>query len=328
MSNNQYTLEDLKNFKIAVLCGGTSNEREISLISGDGIYSALKASTLNLDVHKIDPKFYNLLDLKKDGFNLVFNTLHGRFGEDGQVQGFLDVLGIRYTGCNLLQSALTLDKLLTKKVWLQSKVKTSNHLVLTSQQILNNNQTLNLDAIIETLGLPLFVKPNLEGSSIGITKVKTKEELLPALEIAAKIDNQVLLEEFINGKEYSVPVLNGKALAAIEIIIDKKYEFYDYQSKYFDDNTQYVCPAELTAEQTENILQLAEQATKSVGIKSWCRVDILSNQQGEFYALEVNTNPGMTTHSLFPMAAKYRGMEYTDLCLHILLDAINNVEAA
>ncbi|RIY32986.1 hypothetical protein CJP74_03120 [Psittacicella melopsittaci] len=326
MKTNKYTVEDLKQYKIAVLCGGTSNEREISLLSGDGIYSALKASSLNLDVHKIDPKFYDLINLKKDGFNLVFNTLHGRFGEDGQVQGFLDVLGIKYSGCNLLQSALTLDKLLTKKVWLQSQVSTSAFINLTANQILEQQDTLDLDKIIADLGLPLFVKPNLEGSSIGISKVKSKEELLPALITAAKLDNQVLVEQFINGKEYSVPVLNNKALAAIEIIIDKKYEFYDYQSKYFDDNTRYECPANLSPEQTAKILALAEKATLAVGIKSWCRVDILSNQEGEFYALEINTNPGMTTHSLFPMAAKYRGMDYTKLCLHVLVDAINDVE--
>ncbi|RIY34190.1 hypothetical protein CKF54_01420 [Psittacicella hinzii] len=322
----QYTLEDLKNYKIAVLCGGTSNEREVSLNSGKCIYDALKSSSLNLDVILFDPKNEDLSKLKELGVNLVFNTLHGRFGEDGQIQGFLDVLGIKYTGCRVLQSALTLNKLFTKKIWLQSNVSTPKSISLKSHEILDSRETLDIDHIIAELGLPLFVKPNLEGSSIGISKVKDRDSLYKALEVAAKIDKDVIIEQYINGGEYSVPVLNGKALAAIQIIIDSKYEFYDYQSKYIDHSTRYECPANLTAEQTKQILALAEQAAKTIGINSWCRVDILSNDKGEFYALEVNTNPGMTEYSLFPMAAKHCGMSYQDLCLHVLLNAINDVE--
>ncbi|MFC6276395.1 D-alanine--D-alanine ligase [Psittacicella hinzii] len=322
----KYQLSDLAKCKIAVLCGGTSNEREISLISGKYVYQALKESSLNLDVTKIDTKDYNLLDLKAQGYNLVFNILHGRCGEDGQIQGFLDTLGIKYTGCRVLQSALTLDKLFTKRIWQACGVNTGKCLEFTAEQILNQSAQVNVDAIVEQLGLPLFVKPNVEGSSIGITKVKTKEDLYPALVTAAKIDQHILVEAFIDGKEYSVPVLNGKALAPIEIIVDSSYDFYNYEAKYFADNTKYVCPAELSQEQTQQIQELAEQAARAVGIKSWCRVDVLSNSQGEFFALEVNTNPGMTTHSLFPMAAQHAGMSYIDLCLHILLDALNDVE--
>lgn len=323
---NNYTIQDLSKYKIAILCGGTSNEREISLISGDSIYQALKNSELNLDVHKIDPKEYNLLQLKADGFNLVFNTLHGRFGEDGKVQGFLDVMGIKYTGCNQLQSALTLDKNLTKIVWKANNVNIARSRSFTSKEILDSGANFNTQDLVAELGLPLFVKPNVEGSSIGVTKVKTINDLIPALETAARIDNLVLVESFINGREFSVPVLNGKALAAVEIIIDSKYEFYDYQSKYFDDNTRYECPANLNAQDTVKIKKLAEQAVKAIGIKTWCRVDVLSDQDNNFYALEVNTNPGMTSHSLFPMAAKDAGMSYTDLCLKVLLDAINEIE--
>lgn len=319
-----YTRDDLKNYKIAIICGGNSNEREVSLNSGSMVYEALSTSGLGLDVTKIDTKDYNLLQLKEDGYNLVFNILHGRFGEDGRVQAILDFLGIKYTGCRVLQSALTLDKIMTKKVWFASGVETIRSINLTSKEVLGNQVDVN--AIVEQLGLPIFVKPNVEGSSVGVTKVKRKEDLYEALVVAARIDNDILVEPFIDGQEYSVPVLNGKALAAIEIIVPESQEFYDYHAKYISDETRYECPANLSEAQTARILDLAERATKAVGINSWCRVDVLSNSKGEFFALEVNTNPGMTSHSLMPMGAKHRGMSYTDLCIQVLLNSINDVE--
>lgn len=318
-----YSFADLKNYKIAVLLGGTSNEREVSLQSGEGVYQALAG--LGLNVHKIDPKFYDLINLKADGFNLIFNILHGRFGEDGNLQGFFEVMGIKYTGCTTLSSALTLDKKLTKDIWKANAVEIPPQLTYSSQQIAN--QEYDINEMIAQLGLPLFVKPNREGSSVGVTKAKTATELEQALKLAAEIDNLVIVEGFINGKEYSVPVLNGEPLAPIEIIIDPTKEFYDYDAKYISDKTQYDCPAKLTAEQAQRIQDLAKRAASAVGIKSWCRVDVLADSEGNFYALEVNTNPGMTTHSLFPMAARHAGMSYADLCVRILLNALNEVEA-
>lgn len=319
-----YVAADLKGFKIAVLCGGTSNEREVSLNSGAGIYQALAESKLNLNVHMIDPQDYDILNLKKDGFNLVFNTLHGRFGEDGVVQAILDYLGIKYTGVKVLQSALTLDKILTKKIWIADNIPTAKLLTFTAQEVTAGQ--INFDEVVATLGLPLFIKPNVEGSSVGITKVKTIAELAPALELVAKIDNNILAEAYIDGREFSVPVLNGKALAAVEIIKPQVCEFYDYHAKYISNDTRYECPANLDNDATARILKLAEDAANAVNIKSWCRVDILASQDGSFYALEVNTNPGMTTHSLFPKAANVCGMSYEDLCVQVLLNALNDVE--
>lgn len=324
-SNKKYQLEDLKQFKIAVICGGNSNEREVSLTSGDGVYQALKSSSLNLDVHKIDPVEYDLLNLKRDGFQLAFNILHGRFGEDGILQAFLQVLGIKYTGCNVLSSALTLDKKLTKDVWIQNGVEVAPAITLSKKQIIE--QQYNVQEIIDKLGLPLFVKPNREGSSVGVSKVKKADDLVTALEMSAKIDDFTIVEKFLDGKEYSVPVLNGKALTPIEIIVPAEFEFYNYESKYISNDTRYECPPNLNPEQIARMQYLAQRAAKVVNINSWCRVDVLSDSQGNFYALEVNTNPGMTSHSLFPMAAKLEDMSYQDLCLHLLLDALNEVES-
>lgn len=381
----RYTLADLKQQKVALLMGGTSNEREISLLSGNGIYEGLKQAGLT-NVHKVDPATYDLTKLKQDGFTVVFNTLHGRFGEDGSVQGLLEVLGLPYTGVSVLSSALTLDKTLTKAVWKNAQVAVAPEVLFYRQEVLdafgvteaewvefgqergvldevkfaqylevvnqryqaalkaeadyqiNPADAKNIIAAkifarkcaqaVQDFNLPLFVKPNLEGSSLGVTKVKQAADLSAALLKAAFIDEVLLCEKFIDGKEYSVPVLNGRALAAIEIKVAPEFEFYDYQAKYFSDDTVYECPAELSAEATARILKLAEDAARAVQIKSWCRVDVLSDSQGNFYALEVNTNPGMTSHSLFPMGARHVGMSYPELCTTVLLNALNRVEKA
>lgn len=304
-------IEQLKQQKIAVLLGGTSAEREVSLNSGAAVLKALQDEGFT-DVHAIDPKEFPVEDLKKQGFQRVFNILHGRGGEDGSLQGLLEQLGIPYTGCGVMSSALTMDKMRTKLLWKAVGLPVADMVVITKE----TRSQLDAQAVVAKLGLPLMVKPSLEGSSVGLTKVKKVEELAAAVDTALMHDDTVLIEEWLAGQEFSVPVLGGKVLPSI--LIKPAGEFYDYDAKYLLDSTQYFCPSGLSEERENELRSLVKQAYDIVGCRGWSRIDVMTDAQGRFRLVEVNTNPGMTSHSLFPMAAKVVGYSFSQLVVKIL----------
>ena len=301
---------NLKKEKIAVLLGGTSAEREVSLQSGKAVLEALLNQGYN--AHPVDPKEYPVANLKNDGFDRVFNILHGRGGEDGTMQGLLEQIGLPYTGCGVMASALTMDKMRTKMLWKAFGLPVAEMEVVT-RETFNN---LNSEEVVARLGLPLMVKPSLEGSSVGLTKVKTVEALKSAVEFALKFDNTILIEEWLAGDELTVPVLDGKVLPAIRIVPEG--EFYDYEAKYISDNTQYFCPAGLTPEREQELELLVKRAYDAVGCRGWSRIDVMCDSQGNFRLVEVNTNPGMTSHSLFPKSAATVGISFEQLVVKIL----------
>lgn len=301
---------NLKQEKIAVLLGGTSAEREVSLNSGKAVLEALLNQ--GYDAHPIDPKEYNVANLKKDGFNRVFNILHGRGGEDGTMQGLLEQIGLPYTGCGVMASALTMDKMRTKMLWKAFGLPVADMEVVTRETF----SELDAQAVVEKLGLPLMVKPSLEGSSVGLTKVKAADELKSAVEYALKFDNTILIEEWLSGDELTVPVLDSQVLPAISIVPEG--EFYDYNAKYISDNTQYFCPAGLTSEREQELALLVKRAYDAVGCRGWSRIDVMCDAKGDFRLVEVNTNPGMTSHSLFPKSAASVGISFEQLVVKIL----------
>ena len=301
---------NLKKEKIAVLLGGTSAEREVSLQSGKAVLEALLNQGYN--AHPVDPKEYPVANLKNDGFDRVFNILHGRGGEDGTMQGLLEQIGLPYTGCGVMASALTMDKMRTKMLWKAFGLPVAEMEVVT-RETFNN---LNSEEVVARLGLPLMVKPSLEGSSVGLTKVKTVEALKSAVEFALKFDNTILIEEWLAGDELTVPVLDGKVLPAIRIVPEG--EFYDYEAKYISDNTQYFCPAGLTPECEQELALLVKRAYDAVGCRGWGRIDVMCDSKGNFRLVEVNTNPGMTSHSLFPKSAATVGISFEQLVVKIL----------
>lgn len=301
---------NLKKEKIAVLLGGTSAEREVSLQSGKAVLETLLNQGYN--AHPVDPKEYPVANLKNDGFDRVFNILHGRGGEDGTMQGLLEQIGLPYTGCGVMASALTMDKMRTKMLWKAFGLPVAEMEVVT-RETFNN---LNSEEVVARLGLPLMVKPSLEGSSVGLTKVKTVEALKSAVEFALKFDNTILIEEWLAGDELTVPVLDGKVLPAIHIVPEG--EFYDYQAKYISDNTQYFCPAGLTPEREQELALLVKRAYDAVGCRGWSRIDVMCDSQDNFRLVEVNTNPGMTSHSLFPKSAATVGISFEQLVVKIL----------
>ena len=303
-------MKPLKQQKIAVLYGGTSAERDVSLNSGSAVLQALQNQ--GFDAHGVDTKEVGLEQLKLQGFERAFNILHGRGGEDGTVQGVLEFLGIPYTGCGILSSSLTMDKLRTKMLWKGFDLPVAEMEVVTK----SNFKQFDPQQVIAKLGLPLMVKPSLEGSSVGLTKVKRVEELQSAVEYAFQYDETVLIEEWLAGDEYSVPVLDGEVLPAIRI--KPAAEFYDYDAKYISDDTQYFCPSGLSVAREQELKQLVKLAYDSVGCRGWSRVDVMTNAQDEFKLVEVNTTPGMTSHSLFPMAAKVKGYSFEQLVVKIL----------
>ncbi|MFC0323616.1 D-alanine--D-alanine ligase [Gallibacterium melopsittaci] len=303
-------IQQLKQEKIAVLLGGNSAEREVSLVSGAAVLEALRSE--GFDAHPVDPKTFPVEELKKQGFQRVFNILHGRGGEDGSLQGLLEQLGIPYTGCGVMASALTMDKMRTKLLWKAVGLPTAEMEVITKQ----TRTELNPEAIVAKLGLPLMVKPSLEGSSVGLTKVKKTEELAAAVDLALTHDDTVLIEEWLAGQEFSIPVLDGEVLPSI--LIKPAGEFYDYEAKYISDKTQYFCPSGLSEERETELRQLVKRAYDIVGCRGWSRIDVMTNANGEFRLVEVNTNPGMTSHSLFPMAAKVVGYSFSQLVVKIL----------
>ena len=301
---------NLKKEKIAVLLGGTSAEREVSLNSGKAVLEALLSQ--GYDAHPIDPKEYNVANLKKDGFHRVFNILHGRGGEDGTMQGLLEQIGLPYTGCGVMASALTMDKMRTKMLWKAFGLPVADMEVVTRETFAE----LDAQAVVDKLGLPLMVKPSLEGSSVGLTKVKAVDELKSAVEYALKFDNTILIEEWLAGDELTVPVLDSQVLPAIRIVPEG--EFYDYNAKYISDNTQYFCPAGLTSEREQELAILVKRAYDAVGCRGWSRIDVMCDAKGNFRLVEVNTNPGMTSHSLFPKSAVSVGISFEQLVVKIL----------
>jgi D-alanine-D-alanine ligase len=292
--------------KVAVLMGGHSSEREISLLSGNAVLAALRRR--GVDAHAFDPAERPLDDLKREGFVRAFIALHGRYGEDGIVQGALELLGIPYTGSGVLASALAMDKWRTKLIWQAVGIPTPRYALLTDAS--------DSEALVRELGLPLIVKPVCEGSTIGLTKVTSAAQLVPAYRLAAKYDRLVLVEEFIAGQELTVSIVGEHALPIVRI--QPAVELYDYQAKYFSDDTQYFCPSGV-AESVERALQTqALEAYRVVGCEGWGRVDLILNAAGKPYFLEVNTSPGMTGHSLVPMAAKQAGIDFDELVVRIL----------
>jgi D-alanine-D-alanine ligase len=300
--------------KVGVLFGGRSAEHDISIMSGSGVLAALKSK--GVDAHVFDPAERSIAELAAEKFDRVFIALHGRYGEDGSMQGVLEQLNIPYTGSGVMASAIAMDKIFTKRIWQTHGISTPGYAVLNAQS--------DLAAITQNLGLPLIMKPPHEGSTIGITKVNTAAEMQQAYTLAAQFDEVVLAEEFIEGREFTVAVLGrgeqAYALPIIEIVAPDGN--YDYQNKYFTDDTQYLCPAPLDAVLTTEIQQMAVEAYRALDCEGWARIDVLvRNSDQRPFLLEINTSPGMTGHSLVPMAAKATGMSYEDLCVEILKTA-------
>lgn len=293
--------------KVAVLLGGRSAEREVSLKSGGAVLAALKRG--GVDAHAFDPSEHPLHDLEI--YDRVFIALHGRYGEDGTIQGALELLGIPYTGSGVKASSIGMDKWRTKLLWQAAGVSTPKFELVAADS--------DFAAIEARLGLPLFVKPVNEGSSIGISKVKQAGGLKAAYEEAAKYDPLVIAEQYIGGGEYTVGILGDIALPVIRIV--PANEFYDYEAKYLRDDTQYLCPCGLPAEVESRIRAEALQAFQVLGGQGWGRVDFLMDEDGRHYFLEANTSPGMTDHSLVPMGARAAGIEFDQLVLRILEQA-------
>jgi len=294
--------------KVAVLFGGKSAEREISLKSGTAVLQALLAG--GVDAHAFDPRDRGLEHLLLEGFKRVFIALHGRYGEDGTVQGALELMGIPYTGSGVLGSALAMDKLRTKLVWESAGINAPPHIRCEA------GVAPDFEKAVQTLGLPLMVKPVHEGSSIGMTKVTRAQDLPEAYALAARYDSLILIEKFILGTELTVGILGDEALPIIRL--ETPRVFYDYQAKYFSDDTRYLCPSGLPPQQEEAIGAAAMDAFRVLACRGWGRVDLMLGEDGRPYFLEVNTAPGMTDHSLVPMAARARGMSFEDLVLSIL----------
>ncbi len=307
------TIDVKKLGKVAVLMGGPSSEREISLLSGNGVLAALREK--GVDAHAFDPAVHSVFDLPREKFDRAFIALHGRFGEDGTVQGVLETMKIPYTGSGVMGSALAMDKWRTKLVWLAAGVPTPKYLMLNPQS--------DWVQVIDELKLPLIVKPVREGSSIGITKVNTAGELPAAFDLAYKLDPLVIAEEFVQGQELTASVLgSGAGLTALPLIrIEAPEGKYDYQNKYFTDVTKYHCPAGIRASLETEIRAATLKAFRLLGCEGWGRADLILDADGRYSFLEMNTSPGMTSHSLVPMAARAAGMSYADLCLSILAAA-------
>ncbi len=292
--------------KVAVLMGGKSAEREISLQSGQAVFDALKRK--NVDAHIVDAKDDVIGQLQKNNFDRAFIMLHGRYGEDGIMQGALELLELPYTGSGVLASALGMDKLRTKEVWIANNIPTPRFCVA--------NKDTDLNLIVEELGLPIIVKPLSEGSSIGMSKVDNESDLPDAIAAAMKFDANVLAEKWIVGSEYTVTILAGQALPAIRL--ETPNTFYDYEAKYISNDTQYYCPCGLDKNEEVALQILALKAFDLIGAKGWGRIDIMVDEDGEPHLIEINTLPGMTSHSLVPMAANAAGIAFDDLVIKIL----------
>jgi len=297
--------------RVGVLFGGRSGEREISLMSGSGVLEALLKK--GVDAHAFDSGLRCPTELAKEKFDRVFIALHGRYGEDGTIQGLLELLNLPYTGSGVLASALSIDKIATKQIWLSNGLATPDF-----EELMANS---DWEAVVRHLGLPLIVKPANEGSSLGLTKVRSVDELPAAYQLAAGLDKKVIAETCIIGDELTCPLVgegvNAEALPVIKIIPPQAN--YDFHNKYFSDETQYLCPTGLTHEVNVAVQNLALAAYRALGCSTWGRADVMLDEKtGKPYLLEMNTSPGMTSHSLVPMAAKAAGIEYADLVLWLL----------
>ena len=312
------SLKDSQFGKVAVLLGGHSAEREVSLMSGRGVLEALRSR--GVDAHAFDPAERDLGELKRENFERCFIALHGRFGEDGTVQGALELMGIPYTGSGVMASSIAIDKVMTKRIWLAEGLSTPKYLLL-RRGAFERQQVI---AVPDELGLPLIVKPAREGSSIGVVKVAGYSGMVDAVEQAAQMDADVLCEQFISGDEVTCPVLgtgeDARALPVIRIVAPEGN--YDYQNKYFTDTTQYLVPCGLPAGEEAAIQALVLKAYRLLGCRGWGRLDVMiDGKTRQPYLLEINTSPGMTGHSLVPMSARAAGISYEDLCLDVLRTA-------
>jgi D-alanine-D-alanine ligase len=301
--------------KVAVLMGGSSAEREVSLNSGRAVLNALHAR--GVDAHAVDPVTDNVHELPTAGFTRAFIILHGRGGEDGAMQAVLESIGLPYTGSRVLGSALSMDKLRCKWVWQGAGLPTPAWRVLKTEDEAGQ---------AGVLGMPLMIKPASEGSSIGISKVESVDKLKDAWRFAREYDDSVIAEQFIDGDEYTVSILDGEALPVIRLQTPR--EFYDYEAKYKANDTQYICPCGLDAEAETAMQELALQAFEVAGVEGWGRVDLMRDAQGNNWLIEVNTVPGMTDHSLVPMAARAAGIEFDELVLRILATSLTQEERA
>jgi D-alanine-D-alanine ligase len=296
--------------KVAVMMGGSSAERDISLQSGQAVYDALQRQ--KIDVHIVDPQKNVMTQLEKGKFDRVFIVLHGRGGEDGLMQGMLETLGLPYTGSGVLGSSLAMDKCRTKRVWQSHE--------LPSPAFVELNEHADWDAVVKYLGLPLIVKPVREGSSYGASKVKELSGLKNAWRQAHEYDARVMAESWVEGSEYTLPILGDQVLPMIRL--ETPREFYDYEAKYIADTTQYHCPCGLDVETENELGKLAFDAIKALDVSGWGRVDLMLGNDGNPWLIEVNTVPGMTSHSLVPMSAKQAGMSFDDLTLSILATSL------
>jgi D-alanine-D-alanine ligase len=297
--------------KVAVLMGGASAEREVSLMSGSGVLAALKSQ--GVDAHAFDPAERDLGDLKRDGFARCFIALHGRHGEDGTVQGALELLGIPYTGSGVMASAIAMDKVMTKRVWSSFGLPTPRSITLDASQQTRER----LRTVPDELGLPLIVKAPHEGSSIGVVKVNGYSDMQGAVAEAMKYDSVALVEEFIVGDELTCPILDDKALPVIRIVAPEGK--YDYQNKYFTDEVKYLVPSGLPPAEEQALQRLAVEAFQALGCRGWARADFMVRASDRKpYLLEINTSPGMTSHSLVPKSAAAAGIGYEALCVQIL----------
>ena len=294
--------------KVAVMFGGNSAEREVSLKSGAAVLTALQNQ--GIDAHAFDPKFEDITRLKTAGFARVFIVLHGRGGEDGTMQGALQLLGLPYTGSGVLGSALAMDKIRCKQLFCALGLPTAPFVVV------NKGEVIDHTAVIQQLNGKVMVKPANEGSSIGMSAAETAAQLQAALALAFEYDNEVLVEQWIQGREFTVSILADQALPVIEMRTPRA--FYDYEAKYQASSTEYLCPAPLSAEQSSSLQQAAVLAFKAVGARVWGRVDAMMDNTGNFYLLEVNTVPGMTEKSLVPMAAQAAGYSFEQLVCKVL----------
>lgn len=295
--------------KVAVLFGGNSNEREVSLVSGRAVLEALQKS--GIDAHLFDPSEQPLENLTKKEFDRVFIALHGGHGEDGAIQGALEFLGIPYTGCGVMASAIGMDKWRSKLVWEAAGLPITPYRMLDAQT--------NFEAVEKELGLPLFVKAACGGSSLDVYKVKETGELEKYFHQMKENNDLILAEKFISGGEYTCGILGNRALPTIKIV--PATEFYDYEAKYNRDDTEYLCPSDLSDEDEQKMREICFKAYQVIGGTGWGRVDFLKDSDGQYYLMEANTSPGMTSHSLVPKAAKQLGVSFESLCVEILTHA-------